>query len=666
MNLGTRFINGLDRRDKLPRVPLFRGKPFLVRLVELVPPIDKIVSCLPGSRSLSRQPVFSIHIVTVITTLLATLASAQVNVLTAHNDNARTGLNSNEIVLNPITVSSNGFGKIFSQPVDGPIYGQPLFVSNLPVPNKGVHNAVFVATMHDSVYAFDGDNALGTNGPPLWHTSFINPAAGITASLTTDATDSPGQDCQTFSGEIGIVGTPVIDLASQTLYVVARTKEPLPPPNNPTLVQYHRLHALDLSTGLEHPNSPVIVDGVVPGSGVGSSAGFIHFDQKRHIQRPGLLLVNGIVYVAFCSYCDLDPYHGWIMGYDAQSLQQVAVFNVSPNAQRGGIWMGGSGLAADTNGAVYCVTGNGAFDLGPNPQDFGDTFLKLVQTTNLVVADYFTPYDQSSMDAGDEDLGASGTILLPDSAGSPTHPHLMVGGGKLGKLYLIDRDAMGHFNPVNDSQIVQEITMFSFSPSPPHFFGIPAFFKNRVYLQVVNEYLKAYSITNASINATPFSQTTDIIGYRGTTPSISANGTNGGLVWQIYHSPSLRAYNAEDLSQRLYDSASSAQAGLPDGMNSYSKFCVPTVANGKVYLGNANSLVVFGLRSIIKSITRIPGSGVIHIVYTAPLGVPTYVQVSPDLANWTNLGPGTSMGNGIFFYEVAVDPAARARFYRVQ
>jgi hypothetical protein len=222
-------------------------------------------------------------------------AGAQVNVLTAHNDNGRTGLNPNETVLNPVTVSSNGFGKIFSQAVDGPIYAQPLYVSNLPISGKGTHNVVFAATMHDTVYAFDADNASGPNAAPLWQSSFINPAAGITAPLTTDATDSPFQDCRTFVGEIGIVGTPVIDLAANTIYVVARTKEPLPPPNNSTLVQYHRLHALNLSTGTEQPNSPVIIDAIVPGTGAGSSSGQIRFDQKHEIQRPALLLANGAV-----------------------------------------------------------------------------------------------------------------------------------------------------------------------------------------------------------------------------------------------------------------------------------------------------------------------------------------------------------------------------------
>src|SRR6266850_5041883 len=375
---------------------------------------------------------------------------AQVNVLTAHNDNARTGLNPNETLLTPLTVSSNGFGKLGAFIADGHVFAQPLYVSNLPIPGKGNRNVLFVATMHDSVYAFDADITLRSNGIPLWKTSFINPAAGITSSLPSD--DFPGQDCQTFVVEMGIIGTPAIDLVTRKLYVVARTKEPLPPPNSLTYTQYHRLHALDITTGLERTNSPVIVDGIVPGTGVGSSGGFVRFNQKKSIQRPSLLLDHGIVYVSFCSYCDLDPYHGWIMAYDALTLQQTGVFNTTPNATRGGIWMGGAGLAAAPDGSVYCVTGNGTFDTGANPTNFGDSFLKL-QGTNLALLDYFTPYNQATMDSADEDLGSSGALILPDSVGSPAHPHLLVGCSKLGRLYLMDRDNMGHFNSANDNQI---------------------------------------------------------------------------------------------------------------------------------------------------------------------------------------------------------------------
>ena len=251
---------------------------------------------------------------------------AQVNVLTQHNDNARTGLNANETLLTPTNVNLYGFGKIFSQPVDGPVFAQPLYVSGVSIPSKGTHNVVFVATMHDTVYAFDAD----TNMPPLWHASFISPPAGITADTAVDA-GSPYGDCRTFVGEIGIIGTPVVDITNGTLYAVSRTKEP----QNQSFVQVQRLHALDIATGNERPNSPVTIDAVVAGTGEDNVGGLVHFNAKREIQRPGLLLANGVVYISWASYCDFAPFHGWIIGYNAQSLQQVAAFNVSPNTNQG-------------------------------------------------------------------------------------------------------------------------------------------------------------------------------------------------------------------------------------------------------------------------------------------------------------------------------------------
>jgi hypothetical protein len=592
-------------------------------------------------------------------------AAAQVNVLTCHNDNARTGLNPNEKILSPATVNSNSFGKLFSLPVDGEVYAQPLYVSEVPIPNKGSHDVVYVATQHDSVYAFEAHNNTGSNATPLWHRIFINPAAGITTVPASEG--AAGPDCRTFIGEIGIVGTPAIDTASQTLYVVARTKEPLPPPNNQTFVQVQRLHALDITSGNERSNSPVVITASVAGTGAGSSGGFIQFSPSQELQRPGLLLVGGVVYLSWCSYCDIDPYHGWVIGYDAQTLQQVGVFNTTPNARQGGIWMGGAGLAADAAGAIYCITGNGAFDTVGSPSNFGDTFLKLLQTTNLTVADYFTPFNQATMDTLDEDLGSSGALVLPDSVGNITHPHLLVGCSKLGKMYLIDRDNMGHFNAANDSQIVQVVQFFSSQPGSPHFFGAPAFFNNRLYVQGVGEFLKAYAFTNGQLNASPISQATEVLGFRGATPSISSDGLTNGIVWQLAPTasvnPSFRAYNAENLSQKLYDSYLSSQAGLPDVL-SFVKFVVPTIANGKAYLGTKDSVAVFGLRSKIKSIVRNPVSNTVTLVFTGPPS--TTVQVSEDIVHWADLGTGTEIGTGTFTYTDTASVGLQVRFYRLR
>ncbi len=584
--------------------------------------------------------------------------AAPVNILTGNSDKARTGLNPNETILTPANVSSNSFGRIFSQPVDGPVYAQPLYVSNLPIPSKGTHNVVFIATQHDSVYAFDADSNSGSNAAPLWHKSFINPAAGVTAASTLDAVDFSWQDCRTFVGEIGIVGTPVIDGPSGTMYVVARTKEPAT--NGGGFVQVQRLHALDITTGNERSNSPVVIQAMVPGTGAGSSNGMVAFNAAREIQRPGLLLTGGVVYIAWCSYCDLDPYHGWVIGYHAQSLQQVGVFNVSPNAARGGIWMGGAGLAAEHDGSIYCITGNGTFDTGVNPKSFGDSFLKLTQGASLTLTDYFTPYNQATMDAADEDLGSGGAMVLPDSVGSVAHPHLLTGCSKLGKIYLLDRDNMGHFNAANNNQIVQELTLFASQQGTPHFFGMPAFFNNRLYVQGVGEPLKSYSFTNGLLNSIPHSQTSEAITYRGATPSITADGTNNGILWLISPTPALRAYNAENLSQKLYDSYQNSQAGFPD-QHSYQKFTVPTIANGKVYLASDN-LAVFGLRGIIRSITRNAAS--VNLSFIGPPG--TIVQMSANLVNWTDLGAGTSAGPGLFTYTDTLPAGTLTRFYKLR
>jgi len=587
---------------------------------------------------------------------VALVANAQVNVLTGHNDNARTGLNPNETNLTPVNVNIYGFGKIYDRRVDGPVYAQPLYVSNLPIPGKGTHNVVFVSTMHDSVYAFDADSNVGANSQPLWRTSFINPASGITVPTTADV----APDCSTFVGEIGICGTPAIDLASGTLYVVARTKE--------SGNQTHRLHALDIATGNEKPNSPVVIDAVVPGTASDATGGFVHFNHVRELQRSALLLSGGVVHIAWCSYCDNPPYHGWVTSYDAQSLQQVGVYNATPNGNYGGFWMGGAGLAAAPDGSIFGVTGNGTFDTGPNPQNFGDSFVKLTQGTSLSLVDYFTPFDQSTMDIQDNDLGAGGAVVLPDSVGSVAHPHLLVGGGKLGKLYLIDRDNMGHFNAGVDSQIVQSFNFFT-SAGPPHLFGLPACFNNRLYVQGVNEPLKFYAFTNGLLNTTPISQSTETLGFRGATPCVSANGTNDGIVWLLIPgasaNPSLRAYNANNLSPRLYDSYFDFQQGLPEKI-SLIKFAVPTVANGRVFLGTQDSIAVFALRTYFWSVTRGTPPNSVKLVFSGPTGSTLALQISGDLVNWSTLTTFNNFPLGTMTYTDSIPPGVSPRFYRLR
>ena len=591
--------------------------------------------------------------------------SAQVSVLTSHNDNARTGLNPNETILTRTNVNMYGFGRLFSQQVDEQVYAQPLYVPNVSITNKGVHNVVFVATQNDSVYAFDADSNQGSNSAPLWHTSFLNPAAGKTAPTAADAA-YPSGDCLTFVGHVGIVGTPVIDSASGTLYVVARTKEPLPPYNQ-TFVQVQRLHALDISTGHERPNSPVEIQAVVQGTGDGTSGGTVAFDPTREVQRSALLLANGIVYIAWASYCDINPYHGWILAYDAQTLQQAGVFNTTPNGSEGGIWMSGAGVAAAPDGSLYCITGNGTFDTGVNPQDFGDSFLKLNPSPSLSLADYFAPTNQANLAAADLDLGSGGAVVLPDSVGTVAHPHLLVGAGKEGKIYLLDRDNLGHFSSTQD-QVLQEVALGSTSGEIE--FGMPAYFNNRLYFQPVGLPLEAFAISNGLLSTAPVSQSQDReVGFRGATPSVSANGTSNGIVWEVlattvYGVSSLHAYNADELSQKLYDSLASLQAGAPDRIT-FEKFVVPTIANGKVYVGTSNSVAVFGLRTLIWSATRDLTAGTIRLVFSGPAGFPNTLQASEDLLSWIDLGPGTPTGTGTFSYTEAIATGKKARFYRV-
>ena len=512
-------------------------------------------------------------------------AETKANVLTYHNDLARTGQNLNETVLTPANVNVNSFGRLFAYHVDGYFYTQPLYVAGVSIPGKGTHNVVYIATQHDSVYAFDADSNQGNNVGPLWHVSFIDPPAGITTMPQSDL----GLDDFT-QAEIGMTGTPVIDPTTGTLFVVAKTKET----KGGSTRYFQRLHALDISTGTEKFNGPVDIRASVPGTGTGSDgAGNLAFDPLYEFQRPGLLLQNGVVYVAFASTGDIGPYHGWIIGYDAHTLQPVRAFNDTPNGYEGGIWMAGAAPSADAAGHIYCISGNGKFDADTGGTDFGDSFLKLTPSGGgLVVADYFTPYNQALLDATDGDLGSGGPVLLPASAGSDAHPDLLIGCGKQGIIYLLDRDQMGQYNPTDNSQIVQSVNLGNGTLSTP------AYFNNWIYYLAVNDVLKAFSISNGLMSSFPVSRSNDRSGFPGATPSISANGTDDAIVWVIQadayatSGPAiLRAYNATNLAEALF---SSSGAGSRDRLGPAQKFAVPTIVNGKVYVGAGFELSVFG------------------------------------------------------------------------
>ena len=494
--------------------------------------------------------------------LCALSAHTQVSVLTYHNDLARTGQNLRETILTPATVSSGHFGQFFSETVDGQVYAQPLYMPDVNIPGKGLYNVVFVVTEHDSVYAFDADRG----GAPLWHVNFTNSILGV----TTAPADSLA--CKVIAPEVGITGTPVIDPATGTLYVVAMTLEQF----GQTYVQ--RLHALDVATGAEKPRSPVEIQASVVGTGDGNT--LVRFDPRFYKQRSGLLLLKGVVYTAWSSHCDAGNYHGWVIGYDAETLQRISVYTSTPNWYAGSFWQGGAAPAADEEGNIYVVSGNGTFDADHGGSDLGESVIKLSTSKGLSVADYFTPFNADLLSQKDMDLGSSGALLLPDSAGTPAHPHLLVNGSKEGRIYVLDCGNLGHFQPGSDSQIVQ-----SLPAKVGPVFGIPVYFNNMVYFAGKDDVVKAFSISNGLLSEKPVSQSVGPVPYLGSVPSISANGSANGILWTIDSSAQLHAFDASNLANELYHGS----------LDSYVKFSTPTIANGRVYVGTLNSLVVFGL-----------------------------------------------------------------------
>jgi len=497
---------------------------------------------------------------------------APVNVLTFHNDNFRTGLNPQETILRAANVRSTTFGKLFSYAVDGYLYAEPLYVSGLSIPGQGTHNVVYVASEHDSVYAFDADGLVPTS---IWQASFIDPAKGITTVPATDV------QCDLLVPEIGITGTPVISLANQALYVVSETK------NQNTGAYGFELHALDLATGQEKFGGPVTITATVAGTGSGTDGhGDVSFEAEWALQRPALLLANGMVYVAFGSNCDRGPYHGWILAYDAGTLAQKAVFNSTPNGQEGGIWQSGNGPSASQSGNIFVGIGNGTFD---GKRDYGDSFIRLDPTLN--VRDYFTPSAQAEMDLHDLDGGITGAVLLPNQSG-PT-PFELLGGIKSGRFYLLNRSPMGGFcQSCDDSQAIGIVD------TGHQIFDVPAFAFGLGYLGGVGARLRAWRVTNGRMSPSPAAHSTHVFGYPGTSPAASSDGASHAMVWALdvsgYGSGApavLHSYGALTLSETY----NSAQAGSRDTAGPAVKFTVPTVANGKVYVGTQTELDVYGL-----------------------------------------------------------------------
>jgi hypothetical protein len=480
----------------------------------------------------------------------APFASAQVNVTTQHNDIARTGQNLKETVLNTSNVNSAQFGKLFSQPVTGAITAQPLYLSGIVV-NGATHNVVFVATQPDRFYAFDADSNVGANASPLWYVSFLSAAHGASAGAK-------------IYGNLGITGTPVIDRVSKTLYVVGATLEGGSP--------VFRLHALDVTTGAEKFGGPVTIMASVTGAAADGVGGIVTLAPRNHNQRPGLLLLNGIVYVSFGAYTELEEtaWHGWIVGYDAGSLAQTGVFCTTPNGNAGGVWMAGNGLAADRldpvnypYGRMFVATGNGDFTAaipyGSN-MDYGDSVVNLDLTDGMpTVMDYFTPNIQAMLEADDGDQGSGGVMVLPTQT-TGTNPHLLVQAGKSGTLYLLNRDNLGGYNPTTN-QVVQALPLAVGNAGA---WSSPAYWNGNIYYWGRYDNLKQFPLVNGLLSNTPITST-EQSAYPGATPSVSANGSTQGIVWTIdadaYATAGpaiLEAHDASNVATTLYSSATNA------------------------------------------------------------------------------------------------------------
>jgi hypothetical protein len=528
-------------------------------------------------------------------TLTVTVASPSVSVLTQHNDNARTGQNTSETILNTSNVNANQFGKLFAMPVDGLVFAQPLYVPGVTI-KGGVHNVVIIATEADSVYAYDADAASSL---PLWKASMVDVAHGggagetaLNSATTTLCDDMP---------QVGITSTPVIDPTSKTIYVEAKS-------TNGTSY-FHRLHALDLLTGNEKTPGPIVIAGTVSGIGDGSSNGQIAFDNLHQLNRPGLLLMSGTIYIAYASHCDFSPYHGWLFAYDAATFTKKSVYVTTPNGGMGGFWLSGAGVAADANGNIFIPSGNGDFDTTNVPaKETGDTVLKLGTANQILTQlDYFTPFDQNTLNGNDIDLGSGGALLLPDQPGS--FPHILVEAGKEGKIYVVDRDQMTTNNShycsgcTNDPQIIEESGNDTVGLSPNAMFNIGAYWNSTLYFWGASDVLKSIPIANGLPDFTHITGASPQIGFPGAGVSVSSNGTTAGsaIVWAIdsthLSSPGpgpavLYAYDATNILTTLY---SSAQNATRDAAGNAVKFTVPTVANGKVYVGTSTEIDVYGL-----------------------------------------------------------------------
>jgi hypothetical protein len=501
-------------------------------------------------------------------------ASSQV--ITSQYDNFRTGATLNEKILTPQNVNARQFGKLGTFKVDGAVYAQPLFVSGVEIPGKGTHDVLYIATEHDSVYAFDANRP---GDPPLWQVSFLD-KTGVTVPSEDDV------QCPFIRPEVGITSTPVIDIKTGTLYVLARTKiRHAVSPNE----YFQHLYALAITTGVEKFGGPKLIAASVPGQGAGAANGQVAFDPLKENPRAALTLANNSVYMVWASSCDVDPYHGWVMAYDAETLAQKAVLNVDPNGREAGIWLSDTGPAVDAEGNLYVPTGNGTFDADSGGRDYGDSVLKL-DGSSLAVLDYFTPHDQDRISEADSDVGSSGPLVLPDLSGP--HRHLLLQPTKDSTIYVIDRDHMGKFHRNTDA-LAGMVKMHGGG------YGAIAYWNGHAYFAASDDNLRGYSIANGQL--TPLKASSTKFENPGATPSVSADGNKNAIVWALttktWNGPDtkhavLYAFDANKLGEPIYTSSENSQR---DQAALATRFVIPVVVNGRVYFAARGEVEVYGL-----------------------------------------------------------------------
>ena len=548
-----------------------------------IPGANSASYTIPAALYSSGGEKFSVKVSNAAGSATSTAATLTVNpspavdVLTYHNDLARTGQNLSEVILTPSSVKSATFGKIGFFSVDGLVDAQPLYLSNVNLGAQGTHDVLYVVTENDSIYAFDA-----ITGDVLWQVSV----------LSAGETPSDDRGCGQVTPKIGITSTPVIDRSrgpNGAMYLVAMSK-------NGSGTYFQRIHALDITTGGELFGGPATIHAQYPGTGANSNGTDVIFDPAQYKERTGLLELNGIIYTTWASHCDDAPYTGWVMGFDAGTLALGTsnILNVTPNGGEGAMWASGAAPAADTSGNFYVLDGNGTFDTSltgagfPSQGDFGNAFLKFSTAGGLKVADYFEMFNQGYENGNDVDLGSGGAMVLPDltDASSKTW-HLAIGAGKDSNIYVVNRDSMGGFNS-NTNNVYQVLA----GALPGGIWSMPAYFNSTVYFGPVGNPLLAFSISNAKLSATPVAAPNSFA-YPGVTPGVSAHGTSNAIVWAVENSGGagiLHAYDATNVAGEFYNSTQGANGQFSDN-----KFITPTIANGRVYIGTPTGVAVFGL-----------------------------------------------------------------------